>query len=73
MRRRIAEFDDDPVAQLLSGRAQTFEAAEEMSVEDNRPAIHRLLTGPVSNDELAQHPLIRLLFFRGSRGWEDSL
>jgi hypothetical protein len=67
------ELDDDPVVQLLlSGRAETFDAAEEMYLNENLPAIYRLLASPLSNEELARHPLIRMLYFRGSRGWEDS-
>jgi hypothetical protein len=69
-----SSLDDDPVVQLLlSGRASTFEAAEEMYLDQNLPAVYRLLASPLSNEELAQHPLIRMLYFRGSRGWEDSL
>lgn len=69
-----SRLDDDPVVQLLlSGRAQTFEEAEEIYLNENLPAVYRLLASPLSNAELAQHPLIRMIYFRGSRGWEDSL
>jgi hypothetical protein len=68
------DFEDDPVAQLLlSGEAQTFEEAEEIYLDRSMPEIYRLLASPLTNEELAAHPLIRLLYFRGSRGWEDSL
>jgi hypothetical protein len=69
-----ADLMSDPVAALLlSGEAQTFEEAEEIYLERSLPEIYRLLESPISNKELAEHPLIRLLYFRGSRGWEDSL
>jgi hypothetical protein len=69
-----ADFENDPVAELLlSGQAQTFEEAEEMYLDRSLPEIYRLLASALSNEELAEHPLIRLLYFRGSRGWEDSL
>lgn len=67
-------LDADPVVQhLLAGRADTFEAAEELYLSESLSAIYRLLASPISNEELAQHPLMQLLHFRGGRGWEDSL
>lgn len=67
-------FGDDPVVELLlSGEAETFEQAEEMYLNGRLPEIYRLLESPLSDEELTQHPLMRLLLFRGSRGWEDSL
>jgi hypothetical protein len=69
-----AALDDDPVAQLLlSGRAETFEAAEDQYLDENLPLIYNLLAGPMSNEELLQHPIFQMLYFRSSRGWEDSL
>jgi hypothetical protein len=75
----VSELTDGPVCGdpiellLLSGKAQTFEEAEEMYLDNSLPAVYRLLESPLSNEDLAEHPLIRLLCFRGSRGWEDSL
>lgn len=67
-------LEDDPIAHLLlTGQAQTFEDAEETYLDGHLPEIYRLLGGPLSNEELAVHPLIRMLYFHGSRGWEDSL
>ena len=69
-----ARLDDDPIVQLLlSGRAATFEAAEEMYLDQNLSAAYRLLASSLSNEDLAHHPLIDMLYFRGGRGWEDSL
>jgi hypothetical protein len=69
-----AQLDGDQVVRLLtSGRARTFEEAEEIYLSENLQEVYRLLASPLSNEELATHPLIQLLYFRGSRGWEDSL
>jgi hypothetical protein len=67
-------LDDDPVVQLLlSGRAETFEAAEELYLNENMREVYRLLASRLTNEDLMQHPLFQMLYFRGSRGWEDSL
>lgn len=68
------KLDDDPVVQLLlSGRAQTLSQAEEMYLDSSEAEIYRLLASPLTNEELLDQPLIQLLYFRSSRGWEDSL
>jgi hypothetical protein len=68
------DWDNDPIVRLLiSGEAQTFEEAEEVYLDRSLPEVYRLLASSMTNDELANHPLMRLLYFRGSRGWEDSL
>ena len=70
----IPELDNDPVFRLLlSGAAQNLDEAEEMYLDASLPELYRLLASPLTNEELSRHPLIRLLLFRGSRGWEDSL
>ena len=70
----IPSVTDDPVIQrLLRGDAQTLHEAEEKYLDAALPEILRLLGSPLSNDELARHPLIQLLLAHGSRGWEDSL
>jgi hypothetical protein len=70
----IPGVTDDPVIQLiLSGRAQTFEEAEELYLKESLPAIVELIGSPLSNEELEKHPLMRLLRSHGMRGREDSL
>jgi hypothetical protein len=70
----IPGVTDDPVIQLiLSGRAQTFEEAEELFLTESLPAIVELIGSPLSNEELEKHPLMVLLRSRGMSGREDSL
>jgi hypothetical protein len=70
----IPGVTDDPVLQLiLSGRAKTFDEAEELFLDESLPAIVELIGSPLSNDELERHPLLVLLRSRGMRGREDSL
>ena len=70
----IPGVTDDPVIQLiLSGRAQTFEEAEEMFLNESLPTIVELIGSPLSNEELENHPLMVLLRSHGMRGREDSL
>jgi hypothetical protein len=67
-------LEQDPVlGLLLSGAAQTAYEAEEMYLDACLPEVLRLLQGPLSDEELGQHPLMALLRAHGSRGWEDSL
>ncbi len=64
----------DPVVQLLlRGEAQTLHEAEEKYLDAASPEILELLASPLSNRELARHPLLNLMRAQGSRGWEDSL
>lgn len=70
----IPGVTDDPVIQLiLSGRAQTFEEAEELFLNESLPAIVELIGSPLSNEELEKHPLMVLLRSRGMSGRENSL
>jgi hypothetical protein len=70
----IPGVTDDPVIQLiLSGRARTFEEAEELFLNESLPAIVELIGSPLSNEELESHPLIMLLRSHGMSGREDSL
>jgi hypothetical protein len=70
----IPGVTDDPVFQLLiTGRAKDLDEAEEMYLDESLPEILELLRQPIPDDELAEHPLMRLLRFRGSRGREDSI
>ena len=46
--------------------------AEEAYLNAHLDEIVALAKGPLSDDQLREHPLIVLLFSRGSRGWEDS-
>lgn len=70
----IPGVTDDPVIRmLLRGEAQTLHEAEEKYLDAAIPAILDLLGGPLSNEELARHPLLNLVLAHGSRGWEDSI
>jgi hypothetical protein len=65
---------DDPVLRLIfDGRAKTLHEAEEMYLDASLNEIERLIAGPLDNDELMRHPLMRLLLAHGQRGWEDSV
>jgi hypothetical protein len=64
---------DDPVMQLLiRGEARTVHETEEEYLNAAIPEILELLGSPLSNEELARHPLLNLMLAHGSRGWEDS-
>jgi len=70
----IPGVTDDPVIRLLfQGAAQTLHEAEEKYLDSAIPEILDLLRSPVSNAELARHPLLKLVLAHGSRGWEDSI
>ena len=70
----ISAVTDDPVIRLLlRGEARTLHEAEEKYLDEAIPEILDLLRGPLSNDELARHPLLNLVRAHGNRGWEDSL
>ena len=70
----IPGVTDDPVlAPLFYGAARTLHEAEEMYLNAALPEVFRLAGSALSNEELAAHPLYRLLLSHGSRGWEDSL
>jgi hypothetical protein len=70
----IPGVTDDPVLRLiLTGRARSLDEAEEIYLDESLPEVLELLRQPIPDEELAQHPLMRLLHVRGSRGWEDSL
>jgi hypothetical protein len=70
----IPELDNDPVLHLLlTGQARTEAEAAEKYLNASLPEVIRLLQGPLSDEELGQHPLLVLFRRHGSRGWEDSL
>jgi hypothetical protein len=70
----IPGVTDDPVIRLiLEGRAKDLDEAEEIYLDESLPEVLELLAKPIPDDELAKHPLLRLLRVRGSRGFEDSL
>jgi hypothetical protein len=70
----IPQIDDDPIIWLLwSGQAKTLHEAEEMYLDASLPEVYRLLASNLSDEELARHPLLELMRWRGSRGWEDSI
>ena len=65
---------DDPVLRLiLAGKARTLDEAEEMYLDESLPDFVELLRQPITDEELARHPLLTLLRVRGSRGREDSI
>jgi hypothetical protein len=65
---------DDPVMVLLfQGQAETLHEAEELYINASLPEVVRLAASDLTNEQLAEHPLIQLLVAHGSRGWEDSL
>jgi len=64
----------DPVERLLlSGAAATVAEAEEIVLDTSLDAVSALLLTPLSDDELARHPLLVLYRTRGSRPREDDL
>ena len=66
--------EDDPViALLLSGESMTLHEAEETYLDRSLPLVLELLREPMSDEELGQHPLMRMLVAHGSRGREDTL
>jgi len=73
----MSEFGDlgaDPVARLLlTGQARTVDEAEEMYLDASLPEFFALLETDICDDDLARHPLTRLLLSRGSRPREDSI
>ena len=69
----IPGVTDDPVLRrILEGKATNLDEAEEMYLDESLPEILELLGSATRDDELARHPLLTLLRFRGSRGREDS-
>ena len=70
----IPGVTDDPVIRLLlSGEARTLHEAEEKYLDSAMPEILALLAGPLTDEELARHPLLLMIRAHGSRGWEDSI
>ena len=70
----IPGVTDDPIIRLLlSGEAQTLHEAEEKYLDSSIPEILELLRSPLSDEELARHPLLQMIRAHGSRGWEDSI
>ncbi len=65
---------NDPVLQLiLTGRAKELAEAEELYLDESLPEFFRLCGSSMSNAELEQHPLTRLLLIHGLHSLEDSL
>lgn len=68
------ETTGDPVADLLlHGEAATLDEAEELYLDRHLGEVVALVESDLSDEELRRHPLIALLFARGSRAFEDSL
>jgi hypothetical protein len=71
---RWNDLTQDPIlGRLLRGEAATADEAEEQYLDQCLPELVQLLQTPLTDDQLAEHPLIRLLLTHGSRSWEDSL
>ena len=58
---------------LLSGAAKTGSEAEEQILDERLMDIVGLVSSSLTDQEFRNHPLVRILFAHGSRGWEDSL
>lgn len=70
----IPGITDDPVNRLLfTGEAQTVSEAEEMYLSASLDEAEELAGSSLTNDQLREHPLIKLFATRAGRGWEDSL
>lgn len=70
----IPGVTDDPVLRLLlEGRAKNLHEAEELYLDESLDEIFAIIAGPLDDESLARHPLMRLLAAHRSRGWEDSL
>ncbi len=70
----LLEDFPDPIDRLiLTGRATTAEAAEELFLNESLGEAERLVGSELSNEELARHSLLVLYRRRGLRGREDSL
>ena len=64
----------DPVERLLlSGRANTVHEAEECYLDSAFDEVIGLLVGPLSDEELGEHPLMILYRSHGSPPREDAL
>jgi hypothetical protein len=69
----LTHFTDPVERLLLAGEAATVAEAEELVLNSSLAAVSELLCGPLSDDELACHPLLVLYRTRGSRPREDDL
>jgi hypothetical protein len=70
----ILNETNDPVARLLlTDPTLTLREAEELYLDACLPEVVRLLDGPLSDEELGRHPLMKMLRSHGSRGWEESV
>jgi hypothetical protein len=70
----IPSVSDDPILhRLIDGSATTLDEAEEQYLDSSLLELLRLLKSPLSDEELAAHPLLTLLRVRGSRPREDSV
>jgi hypothetical protein len=70
----LSALSSNPVDRLLlTGQAKTLREAEEMYLDTCLPEVLKLLRSPLTDEELGQHPLMRMLRAHGSRGWEESV
>jgi hypothetical protein len=68
-----AEIEEAVFQKLLKGLAATGTEAESQILDERLDEIVQLVRSPLSDADFRNHPLIRMLFSHGSRGWEDSL
>jgi hypothetical protein len=70
----ILKATNDPVTRLLlSDSTLTLREAEERYLDACLPEVIQLLEAPLSEEELGRHPLMIMLRWHGSRGWEESV
>ena len=58
---------------LYTGQAQTLSEAEEMHLTASLDRAEALAGSSLANEELREHPLIKLFATWAGRGWDDSL
>jgi hypothetical protein len=69
----LAHFTDPVERLLLTGQAQTVREAEEIVLNSSYETVLQLLSSPMTNEELANHPLLVLYRTRGSNPREDEI
>jgi hypothetical protein len=73
-REDLAKKINDPVARILLRHDDlTLKEAEELYLDSCLPEVIRLLQSALSDEELGQHPLMKMLRAHGSRAWEEAV
>ncbi len=70
---RLGPNDDRIFEIYLRGDAQSLYEAEDRYLDMVLPEILELIGSPLTNAELAEHPIMKMLFEHGSRPREDSI